>query len=75
MLDVSPGPCSQTELVSLVRCLGCSKLLQDTETCYSKKLWLPQPWGCSRLGWTGFGQPDVVEGFPAHGMGLELGDP
>lgn len=71
VLDVSPGPCSQTELVSLVRCLGCSKVLQDTGTCYSKKLWLPQPWGCSRLGWTGLWSTWCSGRFPCpwHGVG------
>lgn len=37
--------------------------------------------GCSdpraAQGWAGwsYGQPDLVEGFPAHSMGLELSDP
>ena len=27
-----------------------------------KGLWVPHPWRCSRLGWMGPGQPDVVGG-------------
>lgn len=29
---------------------------------------------CSRPGWRGFEQPDLVEGVPAHGRELEQDD-
>lgn len=32
----------------------------------SEKMWMPDPWKCSRpAGWC-FGQCDLVEGVPAH---------
>ena len=41
--------------------------------CCSEKLWCPISGGTEgQVGW-GPGQPELVEGSPAHGMGLELG--
>jgi len=33
---------------------------------------VPHPWRCSRAGWMGPGQPELVGGSPAHGTGLVL---
>jgi len=38
-----------------------------------EKLWVPRPWKCSRPGWMGPGQPDVVVSNPAHGRGVGTG--
>jgi len=35
---------------------------------------MPDPWKLSRLGWCGFGQPDLVKGVPAHAGWVELDD-
>ncbi|KAK4824247.1 LOW QUALITY PROTEIN: hypothetical protein QYF61_012513 [Mycteria americana] len=35
-----------------------------------EKLWMPPPWKCSRSGWMGFEQPDLVKDVLAHGRGV-----
>ena len=49
--------------------LGRNSLLRGIGTGCKEKLWMPHPWKCSRPGWMGPGQPELVGGSPAHGRG------
>jgi len=35
---------------------------------------MPHLWNCSRPGWMGFEQPDLVKDALAHGRGARIGD-
>jgi len=55
--------------------LDAVKFSRTLEHVTQRSCGCPNPGAAQGWAGQGFGQPDVVEGFPAHGMGLELDDP
>ena len=52
--------------------LGGKFCTRGAEAQPARELWVPHPWRCSRPGWTGRGQPELVE-TPSPRQGVRLG--